>query len=143
MNKDEIKVLLPHREPMLLVEEMTMVGEAAHGQYTVRGDEWFLQGHFPGNPVVPGVVLCEMIGQSCAILIGENLIGKTPFFTGMNRVKFRKSARPGDTLALEARITRNNGAFYIAQGQASAEGQVIASGEFSFALIPNEEAIAP
>ncbi|MEA4999939.1 MAG: 3-hydroxyacyl-ACP dehydratase FabZ family protein [Candidatus Limiplasma sp.] len=142
MNKDEIKVLLPHRQPMLLVEEMTMVGEAAHGQYTVRGDEWFLQGHFPGNPVVPGVVLCEMMGQTCAILIGEQLKGKTPFFTGMNKVKFRRSARPGDVLTMVATIQRHNGPFYFTAGQVLVAGQMIAQGEFSFALIPNEEAAA-
>ena len=141
MNRDEIKCLLPHREPMLLVDEVTMdEQETAHGTYTVRGDEWFVQGHFPGNPVVPGVVLCEMIGQTCAILIGEKLLGNTPFFTGMNKVKFRKTARPGDTLTLKARITRNNGPFYIAEGEALIQGQTAAQGEFSFALIRNDEA---
>lgn len=96
MNRDEIKKLLPHREPMLLLDETTPEGDEAHGRYTVRGDEWFVQGHFPGNPVVPGVVLCEMIGQNCAVLIGDKLLGKTPFFTGMNKVKFRHTVRPGD-----------------------------------------------
>jgi len=140
MNRDEIKRLLPHREPMLLVDEVISDGETACGSYTVRGDEWFLQGHFPGNPVVPGVVLCEMIGQSCAILIGEKLVGKTPFFTGMDKVKFRKTARPGDMLTLVARITRHNGPFYFTQGEVLIDGQVAAQGEFSFALIANDEA---
>ncbi|NLI21491.1 MAG: 3-hydroxyacyl-ACP dehydratase FabZ [Clostridiales bacterium] len=140
MNRDEIKRLLPHREPMLLVDEVISDGETACGSYTVRGDEWFLQGHFPGNPVVPGVVLCEMIGQSCAILIDEKLVGKTPFFTGMDKVKFRKTARPGDTLTLVARITRHNGPFYFTQGEVLIDGQVAAQGEFSFALIANDEA---
>ena len=104
MNRDEIKKLLPHREPMLLLDETTPEGDEARGRYTVRGDEWFVQGHFPGNPVVPGVVLCEMIGQNCAVLIGDKLLGKTPFFTGMNKVKFRHTVRPGDTVELMARI---------------------------------------
>ena len=138
MNRDEIKQLLPHREPMLLLDEMILKDNAAQGLYTVRGDEWFVQGHFPGNPVVPGVVLCEMMGQSCAILIGDQLIGKTPFFTGMNKVKFRRSARPGDTLVLEARILRHNGPFYITQGQTLINGELVAQGEFSFALVANE-----
>ena len=140
MNREEIKQFLPHREPMLLVDEMNLEGDTARGAYTVRGDEWFLQGHFPGNPVVPGVVLCEMMGQSCAILLGDQLLGKTPFFTGMNKVKFRKSARPGDRLTLVAQILRHNGPFYFTHGQTLVDGQMIAEGEFSFALLPNEQA---
>ena len=140
MNRDDIRKLLPHREPMLLVDEMQLDGEAARGQYTVRGDEWFVQGHFPGNPVVPGVVLCEMMGQTCAILLGDKLIGKTPLFTGMNKVKFRRTAKPGDTLTLVARITRSNGPFFFTEGQTLIDGQLIAQGEFSFALINNDEA---
>ncbi|HNW86181.1 MAG TPA: 3-hydroxyacyl-ACP dehydratase FabZ [Candidatus Limiplasma sp.] len=140
MNRDDIKKLLPHREPMLLVDELTLDGDTALGSYTVTGDEWFVQGHFPGNPVVPGVVLCEMIGQSCAVIIGDQLLGKTPFFTGMNKVKFRRTARPGDKLTLKARIVRHNGPFYITEGEALIDGQTAAQGEFSFALIRNDEA---
>ena len=140
MNRDEIRQLLPHREPMLLVDDMTLEADTARARYTVRGDEWFLQGHFPGNPVVPGVMLCEMMGQSCAVLIGEQLKGKTPFFTGMDKVKFRRTARPGDTLELITRITRRNGPFFFTQGQVLVEGQLVAQGDFSFALVENGEA---
>ena len=68
MNKEEIKKILPHREPMLLIDEAYLDEKgAAHGFYTVKGDEWFLQGHFPGNPIVPGVIQCEMAGQTCSV----------------------------------------------------------------------------
>ncbi len=140
MNRDDIKRWLPHREPMLLVDEMTVEGDTAHGRYAVRGDEWFLKGHFPDNPVVPGVVLCEMIGQNCAVLLGDKLLGKTPFFTGMDKVRFRKTARPGDELELLARITRSNGPFYVTEGRALIGGQLAAQGEFTFALVANGEA---
>lgn len=78
MTREELKEYLPHREPMLLVDEITMdENNVAHGIYHVRGDEFFLQGHFPGQPVVPGVILCEIIAQSCALLLGDALKGKT------------------------------------------------------------------
>ena len=97
MNREEIKNLLPHREPMLLVDEITVDEEGtAHGLYRVRGDEFFLQGHFPGNPVVPGVILCEIMAQACGLLIGDEIKGKTPVYTGLDKVRFRNSVRPGD-----------------------------------------------
>lgn len=67
MNQEELMKILPHRRSMLLVEEATVEDGKAHGKYHVRGDEWFLDGHFDDNPVVPGVILCEMLAQSaCA-----------------------------------------------------------------------------
>ena len=107
MNRDEIKTFLPHREPMLLLDtaELDDSGNAI-GYYTVRGDEWFLQGHFPGNPVVPGVVLCEIIAQTAGVLLREQLPGKTTLYAGMDEVRFRRMVKPGDTVKINCRITR-------------------------------------
>lgn len=137
MNKEEIKQLLPHREPMLLVDSITMdqtTGEA-RGTYHVRGDEWFLQGHFPGNPVVPGVILCEIMAQTCGILLGDKLKGKTPYYTGLDRVRFKNKVRPGDVIEVSAYTQRSKGIFYFAKSSAYVEGKLCCEGNLSFALV--------
>ncbi len=139
MDRDQIKQILPHREPMLLVDEVEKDDEGvAHGRYTVRGDEWFLQGHFPGNPVVPGVVLCEMVGQASCVLLGDHLKGATPYYTGMDKVRFKHMVRPGDTLEIVTSISRAKHPFYFIKGEARVDGKVCVSGEFSFALMPSK-----
>ena len=138
MNKEEIKKILPHREPMLLVDEVELIDGVAHGKCHIRGDEYFLQGHFPGNPVVPGVILCEIMAQSCALLVGAEAVGKTPMYTGLDKVKFRGQVKPGDTLETECEITRQRGNFYFAKGKGSVNGKVCVSAEFSFALVKSE-----
>ena len=140
MNKEEIKKILPHREPMLLVEEVELVDSVSHGKYHVKGDEFFLQGHFPGNPVVPGVILCEMMAQSaCVLLASEAVEGATPFFTSLDKVKFRNPVKPGDTLESQCRVLRSRGAFYFAEGKGYVDGKLCVSAEFSFALVKNKD----
>ena len=137
MNREEIKKILPHREPMLLLDEVELVEGKSHGKYHVRGDEFFLQGHFPGNPIVPGVIQCEMLAQSaCALLAEDAAQNVTPVFTGLDKVKFRGMVKPGDTIETECEITRQRGMFYFAKGTGRVNGKVCVSAEFSFALIP-------
>ena len=136
MNRDEIKTLLPHREPMLLVDEISLDEDGiAHGKYTVRGDEWFLQGHFPGNPVVPGVIQCEIMGQACALLLGDKVQGATPYDTGLDKVRFRNKIVPGDTIEVKAHITRSKGPFYFTHAEASVGGKLCCEGELFFAVV--------
>ena len=131
MNKEEIKKILPHREPMLLVDEVELIDGVAHGKCHIKGDEYFLQGHFPGNPVVPGVIQCEMLASGASE-------GCTPLFTSLDKVKFRGQVKPGDTLETECEITRQRGQFYFAKGKGMVNGKLCVSAEFSFALVKSE-----
>ena len=124
MNKEEIKKILPHREPMLLVDEVELIDGKA------------LQGHFPGNPIVPGVIQCEMLAQSACVLLADGASeGMTPVFTSLDKVKFRGMVKPGDTLETECELVRQRGMFYFAKGTGRVNGKVCVSAEFSFALV--------
>ena len=141
MKHDELKKILPHREPMLLLDEAEVIDGVAHGRITITGDEFFVQGHFPGNPVVPGVMLCEMLAQNCCVLMGDGLSGQenvTPFYTSLDKVRFKHPVRPGDTVELTCRITRHRGPFYFASGEARVGDVLCVTAEMSFALMPAE-----
>ena len=103
MNREELKKILPHREPMLLVDEAYLNEDGtATGYYNVRGDEYFLQGHFPGNPIVPGVIQCEIMAQSACVLFADKMAngGVIPVYTGLDKVRFRNMVKPGDRILL-------------------------------------------
>ena len=136
MNQNEIKTILPHRDNMLLLDEVNQQGETAWGKYHIRGDEWFLQGHFPGNPVVPGVILCEILAQSACILLTDEMTdGKLPMYTGLNNVRFKSPVKPGDVFETKCRITRSKPPFYFAEGSGYVGKQLCLKAEFSFAVV--------
>ena len=136
MNQEEIKKILPHRDNMLLLDEVEKEGETAHGRYTVRGDEWFLQGHFPGNPVMPGVIQCEILAQSACVLLSDVMTeGKLPMYTGLNNVRFKSPVKPGDVFETRCSITRAKPPFYFAQGEGYVGERLCLKAEFSFAIV--------
>ena len=144
MDREEIKVFLPHREPMLLVDSLEEeivtndnggVTRYAIGTYRVRGDEFFLQGHFPDYPVVPGVILCEMMAQSCALLLGDEIKSKRPLYTGIDKVRFKYQVRPGDTITLRSTITERRQALVLAKAEAKVGDKLCCRGNLSFMLV--------
>lgn len=139
MNKEEIKNILPHRDDMLLIDEAEIVDGKAHAKRKITGEEFFLRGHFPGNPVVPGVILCEILAQSTCVLLADTMDDSvTPYFSGLNNVKFKHPVKPGDTVETECEITRSKGVFYFASGKGFVDGKLCVSADFSFALVKRD-----
>lgn len=136
MNRDALMQILPHRDGMLLLDCAERQGQYAYGSYHVRGNEWFLQGHFPEKPIVPGVILCEILAQSACVLLTEEFDAhRRPMYTGLDHVRFRAPVYPGDTLQTQCQITRARPPFYFAKGTGSVNGKRCIEAEFSFAVI--------
>ena len=136
MNREELKGILPHREPMLLVDEAELEEEnLAVGKYTVKGDEYFLQGHFPGMPMMPGVIQLEIMAQTCCVLLKDEVKGKNTFYTGIDKARFKNKVLPGDTLVMKCSLVKSRPPFYFAKGKGYVNGKLTVSAELSFALL--------
>ena len=136
LNINQIKEIIPHRHPFLLVDyiEDYNPGEFAVGYKCVTFREDFFAGHFPQEPVMPGVLTIEALAQvgAVAILSKEEFKGKTAFFGGINKCKFRGMVKPGDKLKLELHVISTKGPVGVGKAEASVDGKIVASAELTF-----------
>ena len=139
LNIDQIERILPHRYPFLLVDKIVECtpGQGAKGIKCVTANEPFFQGHFPGNPIMPGVLICEALAQVGAVVIlsKPEFKDKLAVFTGINNFKFKHQVVPGETLRLEVELTKFRAVMGKADVCAYVGDDVAAKGEISFALI--------
>ena len=131
--------ILPHRDPFLFVDELVELtpGERAVGRWTLTGDEAFFAGHFPGRPTLPGVLMCEAIAQvgAIAVLTDDRYAGKLPLFGGLDGARFRRQVGPGDTLTLEADMTRLSARAGKGTGRALLDGAEAVSCDLMFVIV--------
>jgi len=136
LNINEIKKIIPHREPFLLIDRIDEYepGVSAKGIKNVTYNEYFFRGHFPEEPVMPGVLIVEALAQTGAvsILSLEDNKGKTAYFAGLDKVKFKRKVIPGDTLELSVEIIRKKGPVGIGKGIATVNGKLAVSCELTF-----------
>ena len=129
LNQDQIKEIIPHREPFLLVDEIEEMtpGVSAVGYKNVTGEEGFFRGHFPEYPVMPGVLIIEALAQvgAISVLSLEENKGKLAFFGGIDKAKFRKQVVPGDRLKLEVEIIKCKGPMGVGHALATVDGQKV------------------
>ena len=134
----EIQEIIPHRHPFLLIDcvEEIRTGEGAVGYKSVTYNEPFFAGHFPQEPVMPGVLIVEALAQvgAVAILSEEENKGKVAYFGGINSAKFRRKVVPGDRLKLECQIIKRKGPVGIGSATASVDGKVAVSAELTFMI---------
>ena len=132
----EIEAIIPHRHPFLLIDyvEDLVAGESAVGYKCVSFREEFFKGHFPQEPVMPGVLTIEALAQvgACAILSKEENKGKIAYFAGINKCKFKGKVVPGDKLKLETKIIKSKGPMGIGEAVATVDGKVVVSCELTF-----------
>jgi|TARA_B110000967_G_C18757548_1_gene496126 3-hydroxyacyl-[acyl-carrier-protein] dehydratase len=142
LSKDEIINLLPHREPMLLINELVNIKKlfSATAIVNVRKDSFFVQGHFPGNPVMPGVLIVEAFGQAAAALTAAGIDkkeyeNKLVFLMGIEKARFRNPVIPDCKLELNIEATRSHGRVWKYKGEAYVEGKKMADAQWSATVV--------
>ena len=138
LDREAIMQIIPHRDPFLLVdrvEDLTS-GESATGCLDVREDAFWTPGHFPEYPVMPGVLIVEAMAQVGAVVLLslEDNAGKIAFFAGIDKVRFKRQVRPGETLRMEVAITKRRGPIGFGDAKTYVDGDLACSGELMFAI---------
>lgn len=139
LDKEEIKKIIPQRDTFLMIDEVEkfVPGESCTAYKNVSADEYYFKGHFPGNPIMPGVLMVEALAQTgaVAILSMEENKGRNALFGGINNLKFKKQVIPGDRLKLEVNIIKRKGPIGIGEAIATVDGKIAVKGELTFAIV--------
>lgn len=134
----EIMEIIPHRHPFLLIDtiEELEIGVKAVGKKCVSMNEPYFAGHFPGNPVMPGVLIIEAMAQvgAVAMLGMDEWKGKTAYFVGIDKAKFKNKVLPGDVLMIETKIVKVKGPIGVGEAVATVDGKLCAKAELTFAI---------
>jgi 3-hydroxyacyl-[acyl-carrier-protein] dehydratase len=138
LDRAAIEAILPHREPFLLIDEVLELepGHRVVARKRVRDDEWYLRGHFPGRPVMPGVLIVEAMAQTgaVAVLSEEENRGRLALFAGIDDTRFKRIVEPGDELELECTLEQVRGPIGKGKARATVEGELAARGTLTFAV---------
>ena len=138
LGREEIEAILPHREPFLLIDEVLELepGERVVARKHVREDEWYFRGHFPGRPVMPGVLIVEAMAQTgaVAVLSEEENRGRIALFAGIDDTRFKRIVEPGDELRLECTLEQVRGPIGKGKARATVDGELAARGTLTFAV---------
>jgi 3-hydroxyacyl-[acyl-carrier-protein] dehydratase len=138
LGREQIEEILPHRDPFLFLDEVLVLdpGSKVVARKHVREDEWFLAGHFPGRPIMPGVIIVEAMAQTgaVAVLADEANRGKLALFAGIDDVRFKRMVLPGDELELTCELERMRGPVGRGKATATVDGELAARGTLMFAV---------